>query len=242
MISPQPRWWCWWWWARSPPAASPDWGSMGTRDLCDGLLREKESVKFIKTRNHLCFWANNLWSLGWLYVLAKPVQTLLSLSSIPKVPNILWRLSSRDHQRASKPPSLSRLSMLPSTRHHQDIRLCSWPRSPYIGNADDMRDLHFFTFNQEPCYISTLHLRHSTTQPSLCEYISATARHCVMEVSECVRIKPPFHPSSTSTMHSTQHWSQAQKLGSLLAFAKTFTQKGGLKVHAYIAYSSCEFI
>ena len=135
--------------------------------------------------------------------------------------------------------SISRLSMLPSAGYHQDIRLCSWPRSPYIGNADDMRDLHFFTFNQEPCYISTLHLRHSTTQPSLCEYISATARHCVMEVSECVRIKPPFHPSSTSTMHSTQHWSQSQKLGSLLAFPKTFTQKGGLKVHAC---SSCEFI
>ena len=108
---------------------------------------------------------------------------------------------------------------------------------------DDRRDenLHFFTFNQEPfytLYISS-YLRHSTSQPSLCEYISATARHCVMEVSECVRIKPPFHPSSKSTMHSTQHWSQSQKLRSLLAFAKTFTQKGGLKVHAC---SSCEFI
>ena len=103
----------------------------GNMLLCDGLQPEKESVKFIKTRNHLCFWANNLWSLGWLYVLAKPVQPL---------PVPFFHPQGSKHIITTVFSETSSIKTIPQSPDYPcclllvTIRLCSWLRSPFIEN------------------------------------------------------------------------------------------------------------
>ena len=131
MVSPQPWWWWWWWWrwwwwwTRSPPAASPDWGSMGTCCCAMGCSQKrkvsnssKQEIIFVFERiiygvsDDFMYWRNRS-------------NPSLSLSSIPKVPNILSRPSSPKPPASKPSPSISRLSMLPSARYHQTVLVAS---------------------------------------------------------------------------------------------------------------------